>query len=126
MASESPAKRIKFEKHSLDVFYKFVDGRADDYVDRLREAVAIPSVSAWPGHRPKIESMMDWTKDWIEKLGGTVVVKPNPIPEEDLGDGTTIPNPPILLASFDSDPSKRTVCVYGHLDVQTYAMTDQI
>jgi nonspecific dipeptidase len=32
--------------------------------------------------------------------------------------GVELPLPPIILASFGSDPAKKTVCVYGHLDVQ--------
>jgi len=34
------------------------------------------------------------------------------------GDGLVIPLPPILLASIGNNPSKKTVLVYGHLDVQ--------
>lgn len=39
--------------------------------------------------------------------------------EQDVGDGTTIHLPPVLLGRIgDSDASKVCVCVYGHLDVQ--------
>ena len=42
---------------------------------------------------------------------------------EDIGtqtfpDGTVLPLPPVLLAELGSDPKKKTLCVYGHLDVQ--------
>lgn len=42
---------------------------------------------------------------------------------EDLGkhtlpDGTVLPLPPVLVAQVGSDPKKKTVCIYGHLDVQ--------
>jgi nonspecific dipeptidase len=100
-------------------FFNFVDAHEDIYVDRLKEAVAIASVSAWPENRGEIVRMMDWTKDWIVKLGGTAELKPNPIPEDSCGK-----NPPILLAHFGIDPKKRTVCVYGHLDVQPARKSD--
>ncbi len=87
------------------------------YVSRLGEAVAIQSVSAWPAHRGEILRMMEWTSAWITKLGGAASLRPNPVVEEAHGD-VMVPNPPILLGTFGSDPTKRTVCVYGHLDVQ--------
>ncbi len=61
---------------------------------------------------------------WVKKLGGEAILRPNPIPEERGSDGEAVPNPPILMASFGNDPSKRTVCVYGHLDVQPARMSD--
>jgi acetylornithine deacetylase/succinyl-diaminopimelate desuccinylase-like protein len=41
-----------------------------------------------------------------------------------LPDGSEIPLPPILLGKLGSDPQKKTVCVYGHLDVQPAALED--
>ena len=35
-----------------------------------------------------------------------------------------IPLPPIILGHLGSDPSKKTVCVYGHLDVQPAKLSD--
>lgn len=35
-----------------------------------------------------------------------------------LPNGSTIALPKVVTAQFGSDPSKRTVCVYGHVDVQ--------
>ncbi|KAG8133417.1 hypothetical protein E2320_011245 [Naja naja] len=42
----------------------------------------------------------------------------------ELPDGSKIPLPPIILGKLGSDPSKKTVCVYGHLDVQPAALED--
>ncbi|VDM48962.1 unnamed protein product [Toxocara canis] len=39
-----------------------IDEHAKKYVDRLRDAVAIPSVSAEPEHRKDVQRMMEWTK----------------------------------------------------------------
>ena len=61
---------------------------------------------------------MEWTAAHIQRLGGKVTLQPNPVatPERPL--------PPILLAQFIVDPAKKTLCVYGHLDVQPAAKED--
>ena len=43
---------------------------------------------------------------------------PNPVGTDER------PLPPILLGEFHVDPKKKTVCVYGHLDVQPAAKED--
>lgn len=45
-------------------------------------------------------------------------------PPPQLPDGSEIPLPPILLGKLGSDPQKKTVCIYGHLDVQPAALED--
>lgn len=41
-----------------------------------------------------------------------------------LPNGEEIPLPPIILARLGSDPGKKTVCIYGHLDVQPADIED--
>lgn len=41
-----------------------------------------------------------------------------------LPSGEEIPLPPIVLGQLGSDPSKKTVCIYGHLDVQPALIED--
>lgn len=41
-----------------------------------------------------------------------------------LPDGTTIPLPPVLLGSLGEDPAKKTILIYGHLDVQPALKSD--
>ena len=43
---------------------------------------------------------------------------------QDLGDGQSIPLPPVLLTQFGDDPAKPTVCIYGHMDVQPAVLED--
>lgn len=38
----------------LEKFYEHVDQNKDKYINRLKELVEIPSVSAWPEKRPEI------------------------------------------------------------------------
>lgn len=44
--------------------------------------------------------------------------------EEKCQDGSEIPLPPVITATFGHDPSKKTLCVYGHLDVQPALVSD--
>lgn len=41
-----------------------------------------------------------------------------------LPSGEEIPLPPIVLGRLGSDPGKKTVCIYGHLDVQPASIED--
>jgi len=100
------------DKELFDYFEK----HADTYVERLREFVAIPSVSAEPERRPEIRKAIDWYGAWCEKLGGHTFIKE--LGDQTLSDGSILPLPPVLLAEFGTDPQKKTIVIYGHLDVQ--------
>ena len=79
----------------------------------------IPSISAeLDQHLDDVIKMIEWTKDHIDRLGGKATILPNPVATEDR------PLPSILLGEFMVDPKKKTVCVYGHLDVQPAAKED--
>ena len=41
-----------------------------------------------------------------------------------LPDGSQIPLPPLVLGNLGEDPKKKTVLIYGHLDVQPAAIED--
>ncbi|KAB0403281.1 hypothetical protein E2I00_011212 [Balaenoptera physalus] len=89
---------------------------------KLAEWVAIQSVSAWPEKRGEIRRMMEVAAADIKQLGGSVELVD--IGNQKLPDGSEIPLPPILLGTLGSDPQKKTVCIYGHLDVQPAALED--
>ena len=104
-------------------FFSHVDNHVPQYVSELGEAVAIPSVSAdLPTHLPDIIKMMEWTKAYIERLGGEAKLLPNPKGKDDNGHEL----PPILLAEFKAGGAegKKTVCCYAHLDVQPAHIDD--
>ena len=101
---------------SYDAFFKDVDARAESYIARLAEAVAIPSVSAEPDRRPRVFDMVALYQRWAERLGARTETRDPGM--QRLDDGREIPLPPVLFVTFGADPRKRTVCVYGHLDVQ--------
>lgn len=97
--------------------HRYIDGHKQEYIDNLREAVAIKSVSAWPDHRDEIIKMMKWAEVKLKNLGATTELAD--IGKQTISDwGKEIPLPPVLLGSLGSNPKKKTVLLYGHLDVQ--------
>lgn len=78
--------------------HSHVDGNKSRYIDVLREAVAIKSVSAWALNRGDIDTMVNWTAQKLTALGAQVELA-------DLGkqtqpDGTTLPLPKAILATL--------------------------
>mmetsp|Transcript_16606 Transcript_16606/g.34713 ORF Transcript_16606/g.34713 Transcript_16606/m.34713 type:complete len:371 (+) Transcript_16606:135-1247(+) len=119
-------------------FFQHVEASLDDYISELGQAVAIPSISSdLPNHGKDILKMMEWTRDYVETLGGTARLLPNPKKVD--ADGNELP--PILLAEFRADDGdvtssssssssssswqdRKTVCCYAHLDVQPASLSD--
>ncbi|KAK3511792.1 hypothetical protein QTP70_023190 [Hemibagrus guttatus] len=106
----------------LPALFKYVDEHQDEYVKRLADWVAVQSVSAWPEKRGEIKKMMEMAAKDIERLGGTAELVD--IGKQKLPGGDEIPLPPIILGRLGSDPGKKTVCIYGHLDVQPAHLED--
>ncbi|KAI5091160.1 cytosolic non-specific dipeptidase [Silurus meridionalis] len=106
----------------LPALFKYVDEHQDEYVQRLGEWVAVQSVSAWPEKRGEIKKMMEMAAKDIERLGGTTELVD--IGKQKMPGGEEIPLPPIILGRLGSDPGKKTVCIYGHLDVQPAHIED--
>ena len=65
-AFASPAVTLAFL-----ILLRYIEDHEVEYIARLKEAVALESVSAWADSRPNIVKMMEWTLAWVEKLGGT-------------------------------------------------------
>jgi Cys-Gly metallodipeptidase DUG1 len=98
---------------SLEKFFSQIDKNQQAYIDRLAEAVAIPSVSGDAKYRKHVFEMGDWLKKELEKLGATAEFK-------ELGkqtlDGQEIDLPHVIFADYkaktDSD-KKKTILIYG-------------
>eukprot|EP00842_Homolaphlyctis_polyrhiza_P004510 jgi/Hompol1/505/HPOL_005335-RA len=101
---------------------KYIDEHQDHYVKRLAEAVAIPSVSGTVAHRPHVVRMAKWVEAELQRLGATDIQLRHPGTQQ--LEGQTIDLPPIVLATYGTDPSKKTVLVYGHFDVQPALLED--
>ncbi|XP_018566615.1 cytosolic non-specific dipeptidase [Anoplophora glabripennis] len=102
--------------------FKHIDENKQKYVENLKEAVAIQSVSAWAHKRDEVVKMVNWVSTRLQKLGAQTELRD--VGLEELPDGSTIPLPPVLLGSLGSDPNKKTVLIYGHLDVQPAYLED--
>lgn len=105
-----------------EAFFAHVAAHRGTFIERLTEFVAIPGVSAEPERRSDVCVSMQWAKTWLEKLGGAARLEELGLQE--LPDGTKLPLPPVILAEFGSDSSKKTLLVYGHIDVQPAKKTD--
>ncbi|CAJ0955267.1 unnamed protein product, partial [Mesorhabditis belari] len=99
-----------------DKVFRSIDVNADKFVEVLEEAVAIVSISAEPEHRDDCVKMSHWAKAKLESIGATAELVDAGI--QHLHDGTQLPLPPIVFAQLGKDPKKKTLLVYGHLDVQ--------
>ncbi|KAF8635572.1 hypothetical protein AX15_000222 [Amanita polypyramis BW_CC] len=102
-------------------FISFIDANADKFIQRLADAVAIPSVSGEAAHRQDVIKMADWLNSQLIALGvDTRLVE--------LGshviDGQELPFPPAILGRIGDDQSKKTVLIYGHYDVQPANKSD--
>lgn len=106
----------------LSKLFSYIDDHSQEYVDRLAEAVAIQSVSSWPDKRGEVIKMVEKVADDLKKLGATIELAD--IGKQTLTDGTELPLPPVILGHLGEDPKKKTVCIYGHLDVQPAKISD--
>jgi len=97
-------------------FFQHVDQSKEEYIQNLATVVAIKSVSAWPEVRGEITKMVHWVGDRLKALGASVEYAD--VGTQELPDGKTLPLPPVIMGQLGNDPKKKTVMLYGHLDVQ--------
>lgn len=107
---------------AMKKLFAAVDANKETYIANLAKAVEIKSVSAWPEVRPEIVKMVKWMGSELEKLGATLEYCD--VGLQTLPDGSKIPLPPVLMGQLGKDPKKKTLLVYGHLDVQPAAKED--
>ena len=78
--------------------HRLIGENQKKYIDTLKEAVSIQSVSAWPEKRGEVDRMVKWSEDKLKALGAETQLVD--IGEEDLPNGTKIPLPKVLLATL--------------------------
>lgn len=106
----------------LRELFRYIDKHKEEYISILGEAVGIQSVSASPAKRDETLRMVKWTAEKLEKMGASLNLLD--IGNQTLPDGNQIKLPPVIMGSIGNDSSKKTVCIYGHLDVQPAAIED--
>ncbi|XP_012786908.3 beta-Ala-His dipeptidase [Ochotona princeps] len=102
----------------LEKIFQYIDLHQDEFVQTLREWVAVESDSIQPVPRLRQEllRMMTMAADRLQHLGASVQCVD--LGSQELPGGQSLPIPPVILAELGTDPKKPTVCFYGHLDVQ--------
>lgn len=105
----------------MEQIYEFINKNQEEYVKLLAETVAIPSVSASAEMRPHVFKMCKWIEAQLTRLGASYELRH---PGKQTLEGKEVDLPPIILAKYGSDPSKKTVLVYGHYDVQPALKSD--
>ncbi len=90
----------------------YIDSNAREFFDQLKAWLAIPSISADPGHHGDVRSSAQW-------LAGHLTATGFPAVEIwDTGPASS-PGQPAVFAHWPAaDPGAPTVLVYGHHDVQ--------
>lgn len=86
-------------------YYRHIDANESRYIDVLRDAVAIKSVSASPDCRSEIFKMIDWTTAKLKALNAQVELVE--LGEQTLPDGTKIPLPKAILAHLGNVKNKK-------------------
>ncbi|CAH0057772.1 unnamed protein product [Clonostachys solani] len=96
-----------------------VDELESHFINRLRRAIRIPSISAYSESREKCFEMAQMLQEEMTLLGIQVQLK-------DIGyeKHTGLKLPPIVLGRYGQDPKKPTILVYCHYDVQPAEKSD--
>ncbi|KAJ8005383.1 hypothetical protein DPEC_G00146050 [Dallia pectoralis] len=106
----------------LEPLFKYINDHQNQFVQRLKEWVAIKSDSGDHTKWGQVETMLNMTAELIQKMGGKVELADSGTHQ--LPSGETVSLPPVILGEFTKDPEKATLCIYGHVDVQPAMMED--
>ena len=110
---------MTYEKLQLEAYFHKVETLKKDFVERLRNAVEIPSISGADESRAQVVEMAHFLQAEMKKLGF------EDIQTKDLGyQKPGLELPPIVLGRYGNDNNKKTVLVYGHYDVQPASKED--
>lgn len=107
-------------------FYSLVDEQQKTFINHLAEWVAINDVSTNLSCRDKVLEMVQIAKKEYEELGAKMWTVENPKGMQIGPNGEEVPYPPILLGQYPPklDEKKKTILIYGHLDVQPALKSD--
>ena len=90
----------------MDALTQYLEQNRDRFVEDLKDALRIPSVSAQPKHKEDVKRCAEHLANHLRALGMTRV--------------EVVPTAghPIVYAEWTGAPGKPTALVYGHYDVQ--------
>jgi len=104
------------QEEKMKKLFAFIDEHKEEYIKNLGDAVEIKSVSAWPHTREEIVKIGPSCCDRVKALGASIEYCD--VGMQTLPDGSKLKLPPVLMGELGDDPNKKTLLVYGHLDVQ--------
>ncbi|OXA59701.1 Cytosolic non-specific dipeptidase [Folsomia candida] len=107
---------------SLVKIFKYIDDNENRFVQNLREAVGIQSISSWPTARIECYRMVQFAADRLKDLGFELELRK--VGSKPLKGADEVALPPVILGTRGNDPKKKTVLIYGHLDVQPAERSD--
>lgn len=85
---------------------RFADSHADTFVNQLSDLLKIKSISTDPAYANDVKRAAEWLADDLRRIG------------MDSVEINRTKGHPIVTAEKITDPSRPTVLVYGHYDVQ--------
>ncbi|KAG5446702.1 Metallopeptidase M20 [Clonorchis sinensis] len=108
----------------LFTLFSFIEQMQEKYIHRLREFVAIKSISESKANRLDVVKALRWIAFRLKRLGADVRMRR--IGKEFIYTGDHIPLtkademelPDVVVASLGTDVTKRTLLIYGHVDVK--------
>jgi acetylornithine deacetylase/succinyl-diaminopimelate desuccinylase-like protein len=84
----------------------YINVNRDQYVEELKQYLAIPSVSSLPEHAADVRRAAEWTADALNRAGLANVRL------------FETPGNPVVYGEWLNAPGKPTILFYGHYDVQ--------
>ncbi|XP_008934369.1 PREDICTED: beta-Ala-His dipeptidase [Merops nubicus] len=96
--------------------FEYIDVHQSDFIEHLKEWVAVESDSVQPELRREVIRMVALAADRLAALGASVTLVN--LGSHQLPDGQDLPLPPVILGELRKDAQNPTVCFYGHVDVQ--------
>ncbi|OXB66157.1 hypothetical protein ASZ78_004016 [Callipepla squamata] len=104
--------------------FHYIDAHQSDFIEDLKEWVAVESDSVQPHLRKEVIRMMSLAAARLAALGATVnsayffFLYCFYTIDLQLLNGQHLPLPPVILGELGEDPKSLTICFYGHVDVQ--------
>jgi acetylornithine deacetylase/succinyl-diaminopimelate desuccinylase-like protein len=90
-----------------------INTHRDNYVDQLKEYLAIPSISALPQHSADVRRCAEWTAEEMRRIGLQSVRL------------IETPGHPVVYGDWLGAEGAPTILFYGHYDVQPVDPVDQ-
>jgi len=90
----------------MDALDRYLDDHKTQFLENLKAALRIPSVSAQPQHKADVKRCAEHIVAHLKKIGMT------------RAEVVTTPGHPVVYAEWLGAPGKPTALLYGHYDVQ--------